>query len=50
LERIRKKLGPKFSIDDIKREYELCEKDEEKTLIKLQRQRGDLSQSESHNS
>jgi len=36
---IQKKLGSKFTIDEIKREYELCENDEKKTLINLLKQK-----------
>jgi len=41
---IQKKTGNKFSINEIKREYELNEKDEKKTLINLLKQKGFLLQ------
>ena len=40
LKDIQKKTGSKFTLDEIKREYELCEKDERKTLVNLLKQKG----------
>jgi len=40
LKDIQKKLGSKFTIDEIKREYELSGNDEKKTLITLLKQKG----------
>ena len=41
---IQKKTGNKFTLNEIKREYELTGKDEKKTLINLLKQKGFLSE------